>query len=157
MPFGEIITKEAFDESEIEYEEGGSTVIPAHDIGGKPQMNPIAKILQRNKKSTHTPLEILAKDCNCSVNKKHGYIKNNITGLFITPKMLFEYQGLASHGNVRCPLSNCLEPMSWDLLLYHFEDHKLSLDKVSKLFAREFYRWEYQDSKFRYLGERIEA
>ena len=120
-------------------------------------INPIARILQSSKKSTHTPLEILAKDCNCSINKKHGYIINNITGLFITPKMLFEYQGLASHGNVRCPLSNCLEPMSWDLLLYHFEDHKLSLDKVTKLFAREFHLWEQNDGQFWYRGEKIAA
>ena len=120
-------------------------------------INPIASILQRHKKSTHTPLEILVKDSNCSINKKHGYIINNATGLFITPKMLFEYQGLPSHGNVRCPLPKCLEPVSWDLLLYHFEDHELSLAKVSDLFSRNFTSWDYNDSKFRYLGEPIAA
>ena len=142
---------------EEETEEGGSVEIPSITIGRKSPINPIAKILQRNKKSNQTPLEILAKSCNCSINKKHGYIINDATGLFITPKMLFEYQGMNSAGNIRCPIDNCLEPVSYDQILYHLEDHKLSLDKVSKLFEREFHLWEQYDGGFRYLGDKIAA
>jgi len=134
-----------------------SEIIEAIDIGEKKTINPIAKILQKNKKSNQTPLEILAKSCNCSINKKHGYIINNVTGLFITPRMLFECQGMSSVGNVRCPLDNCLEPMSYDQLLYHFEDHKLSLNKVYDLFKREFHLWDFHDSAFRYQGDKIAA
>lgn len=130
-------------------------IVEAQTIGGKPQINPIAKIFQKHKKSTHTPLEILAKDCNVSINKKHGYLLDNTTGSIIKPSQLFEYNGIITTGNVRCPLSDCLEPMSWDLILWHFEDHKLNLDKVSKLFEREFHQWEQYDGGFRYQGDKI--
>ena len=156
MPLGEVCLKESFDESEIEHEEGGVTEVPAGIIGGaKPRMDPVAKILQRYKKSTNTPLECLAESNNCSINKEHGYILDNSTGLVIKPSQLFQCLNLETNSSVRCPLPDCLEPTSWDLILWHFEDHGLSFDEVSKLFARDFYSWDYQDSKFRYQGEEI--
>jgi len=152
LPPGVALEKVDYEE---ETEEGGSVEIPSITIGGKHQTNPIAKIFQKHKKSTHSPLEILAKNCNVSINKKHGYLLDNTTGNIIKPSQLFEYNGLSTTGNVRCPLPDCLEPVSWDLILWHFEDHNLSLDKVSKLFDREFHLWQQQNGSFWYLGEKI--
>ena len=132
-----------------------SEIIEAVDIGGKKTINPIAQILQKHKKSTHTPLEILAKDCNVSINKKHGYLQDNSTGSMIKPSQLFAYQGIPIAGNIRCPLPDCLEPMPYDFILWHFEDHGLSLNQVGDLFKKEFHLWEQHDGQFWYRGEKI--
>ena len=142
----------------VDYEEGtepSSVVVPAMTIDGKHQINPIAQILQTSKKSKHTPLEILAKSCNVSINKVHGYLVDNTTGSMIKPSQLFEYHGVANAGNIRCPLPDCREPMTYDFILWHFEDHKLSLGQVCDLFKRDFHLWEQHDGSFWYLGDKI--
>ena len=134
-----------------------SEIIEAVDIGSKHSINPIAKILQEHKKSNQSPLEVLAKSCNVSINKKHGYLQDNSTGHMIKPSQLFEYHGVSIAGNVRCPLPDCLKPMPYDFILWHFEDHNLSLNQVCDLWKREFHLWEQNNGQFWYLGDKIAA
>ena len=131
--------------SESEY----ATIVEATETKSK-QLNPIAAVLKGKKGSA---LECLVKACNCNLNKRHGYI-TDIAGRVIKISQLFEYYGINTTGSVRCP--KCLEPVSYDLLLFHFEDHGFKLEKIYDLFRRNFNQWSYRDSKFTYQGEDIE-
>jgi len=113
------------------------------------QLNPIAAVLQGKKGSA---LEHLVKACNCKINKKHGYILD-VAGRVIKVSQLFEYMGIITTGDVRCP--KCQEPVSYDLLFYHFDDHNFKIDFIYDLFRRNFNQWNYHDSRFTYLGEDI--
>lgn len=124
------------------------TIIEATDTGSK-QLNPIAAALKGKKGSA---LEHLVKACNCKLNKQHGYITDQ-TGNVIKISQLFQYMGIITTASVRCP--KCLEPVSYDLLFYHFDDHKFSIEKIYDLFRRNFNQWNYHDSRFTYLGEDI--
>ena len=125
------------------------TIVEATETKSK-QLNPIAAVLKGKKGSA---LECLVKACNCKLNKSHGYI-TDIAGNVIKISQLFEYLGIVTTGAVRCP--KCLEPVSYDLLLYHFEDHGFKIDKIYDLFKRNFNQWDYHNSTFTYLGSDIE-
>jgi len=157
LPISEIIEKEGYEEV-LRQEEPSEfvTIVPAKIIGSqKVVQHPIGQIFQKNKDSKLSPLSILAKSCNCSINKKHGYIMDLSSGNVIKPSQLFSYFGVNTVSAVRCPFPKCNEPISWDLLLWHFEDHKLSLKKLASLFSRYFYDWEFHDSDFWFKGEKI--
>jgi len=125
------------------------TIVPAtHQV--RKQNNPIAAALRGKKGSA---LEHLVKACNCTLNKKHGYI-TDVAGNVIKISQLFEYNGIITTGNFRCP--KCSESVSYDLLFYHFDDHKIGIEKICDLFERNFYQWEFYDMKFSYRGEDIE-
>ena len=128
------------------------TIVEAHDHSEKKQINPIAKIIKDNKKQGLTFLEILVKACNCTLNKKHGYILDNADRV-VKISQLFEYLNIVTSGGIRCP--KCLGIVSFDLLPYHFEDHNFNLNQICKLWERNFLDWQYQNSEFRYLGEKI--
>ena len=128
------------------------TIVEAHDHNEKEKINPIAKIIKDNKNKKLSFLQILIKTCNCTLNKKHQYITDP-AGRIIKISQLFECLGVITTGDVRCVI--CKEPIGWDVLPYHFEDHRLSLDKICKLFERNFTNWEYTNGQFRYLGEKI--
>lgn len=128
------------------------TIVEAHDHSEKEKINPIAKIIKDNKKQGLSFLGILVKACNCKLNKKHQYITDP-AGKVIKVSQLFDYLGVITTGPVRCVI--CREVVEYDLLPYHFEDHKLSLTKICKLWERNFTDWGYENSEFRYLGERI--
>ena len=124
------------------------TIVEATGTESK-QLNPIAAVLKGKKGSA---LDHLVKACNCKLNKRHGYI-TDMAGNVIKISQLYEYLGINTTGAVRCP--KCLEPVSYDLLFYHFEDHKMSIETVYKLFLNNFTSWEYNNSTYRYLGEPI--
>ena len=125
------------------------TIVEATETESK-QLNPIAAILEGKKGSA---LEHLVKASHCKLNKSHGYI-TDMAGNVIKISQLFEYYGINTTGAVRCP--ECLEPVSYDLLLYHFEDHGFKINKIYDLFKRNFNQWSYHDSRFTYMGEDIE-
>ena len=112
-------------------------------------INPIARVLEGKKGS---PLEHLVKSCHCTLNKKRGYI-TDVAGKIIHVSQLFQYHGYVTTGETRCP--KCKEGVSWDLILFHFEDHGLKIEKVCQLFKRNFDQWSYNDSRFSYMGEPI--
>ena len=114
------------------------------------QLNPIAAVLKGKKGSA---LECLVKASHCKLNKSHGYI-TDIAGNVIKISQLFEYHGIITTGGIRCP--KCLEPVSYDLLFYHFDDHGFKLEKIYDLFRRNFEQWSYRDSKFYWQGSVIE-
>jgi len=114
------------------------------------QLNPIAAVLKGKKGSA---LEHLVKSCNCTINKQRGYI-TDVAGNVILISQLFEWHGINTTGPVRCP--KCFEPVSWNLLLYHFDDHNMKIDKIYDVFKRNFYQWSFYDMKFTYLGSDIE-
>ena len=125
------------------------TIVEATETESK-QLNPIAAILEGKKGSA---LEHLVKASHCKLNKSHGYI-TDMAGNVIKISQLFEYYGINTTGSVRCP--KCLEPVSYDLLFYHFEDHGFKINKIYDLFKRNFNQWSYNDSRFTYMGEDIE-
>ena len=128
------------------------TIVEAHDHSEKEKINPIAKIIKANKNKKLSFLQILIKTCNCTLNKKHQYITDP-AGRIIKISQLFECLGVTTTGAVRCPI--CKEPTEYDILPYHFEDHGLSLDKICKLWERNFTEWGYTNGQFWYLGEKI--
>ena len=128
-------------------------IVESTQFGNKPKpIHVIAQIIKQNKNKKLSFLEILVKACNCTLNKKHNYILDNASRM-IKPSQLFEYLNIITAGGVRCVI--CRAVVEYDLLPYHFEDHKLSLDKICIMWERNFTDWEYQNSKFRYLGEKI--
>ena len=131
--------------SESEY----VTIVEATETESK-QLNPIAAILEGKKGSA---LDHLVRASNCKLNKRHGYI-TDMAGNVIKISQLFEYYGINTTGAVRCP--KCHEPVSYDLLFYHFDDHGFKIDKIYDLFKRNFNQWSYNDSRFTYMGEDIE-
>lgn len=148
MPISELIEKEGLEERISEF----ASIIPARDPNKHKRINPIVQIIKQNKNKKLSFLEVLVKACNCTLNKKHNYILDNASRM-IKPSQLFEYLNVITTGGVRCVI--CREAVEYDLLTYHFEDHKLSLDKICTLWERNFTDWEYQNSEFRYLGEKI--
>jgi len=129
------------------------TIVEAHDHGDQKKIqNPIAKIIKANKNKSLSFLQVLVNACNCKLNKRHGYI-TDVAGKIIKISQLFSYLGVITTGDVRCV--KCREPVSWDILPYHFNDHKLSLQKIEKLFDSNFQDFDYTDSNFWYQGEKI--
>ena len=128
------------------------TIVEAHDHSEEEKINPIAKIIKDNKNKKLSFLQILVKACNCTLNKKHQYITDP-AGRIIKTSQLFECLGVITTGVVRCVI--CKEPIEYDILPYHFEDHGLSLDKICKLWERNFTEWGYTNGQFWYLGEKI--
>ena len=124
------------------------TIVEATGTESK-YLNPIAAVLKGKKGSA---LEHLVKACNCKLNKQHGYITDQ-AGRVIKISQLFEYMGIVTTGDVRCP--KCLEPVSYDLIFYHFDDHNIKIDKIYDLFRRNFNQWNYHDSRFTRNGEDI--
>jgi len=137
-----------YEEAAMQDYEEAVTIVEAVSSESK-QINPIAAAL----KGKGTALEQLVKACNCTLNKKHGYITDT-AGRVIKISQLFEYHGITTTGNVRCP--KCFEPVSYDLLFYHFDDHKFSTEKIRNLFTRNFNQWSFYNGKFTYMGEDIE-
>ena len=131
--------------SESEY----TTIVEAIETKSK-HLNPIAAVLKGKKGSA---LECLVKACNCKLNKRHGYITDQ-AGRVIKISQLFEYMGIITTSGVRCP--ECLEPVSYDLLFYHWDDHGFKIEKIFDLFRRNFEQWSYRDSKFYWQGSVIE-
>ena len=128
-------------------------IVESTQFGNKPKpIHVIAQIIKQNKNKKLSFLEILVKACNCTLNKKHKYITDP-AGRVIKISQLFECLGVISTNAIRCII--CKEPIEYDVLPYHFEDHRLSLDKICNLFERNFTDWEYTNSQFRYLGEKI--
>ena len=127
------------------------TIVDVHE-GKEERINPIAKIIKQNKNKKLSFLDVLVKACNCKLNKKHQYITDP-AGRIIKISQLFECLGVITTGGVRCIIFK--EPIEWDILPYHFEDHDLSLDKICKLFKRNFTDWQYTNGQFWYLGEKI--
>jgi len=112
-------------------------------------VNPIARVLQGKKGSA---LEHLVKSCGCKLNKKYNYITDT-AGQVIKVSQLFAYHNVGVQGGTRCP--KCKEVVSWDLILYHFEDHKMDIKTIYKLFLNDFDQWSYFDSRFTWMGEPI--
>ena len=130
------------------------TIVERTQFGKKPKpIHPIVQAIKQNKKQGRSFLECLIRACNCTLNKKHGYILDNASRM-IKPSQLFEYLNVVTTGGVRCVI--CKEPIEWDILPYHLEDHNLSLDKICNLWERNFTEWDYQNSEFSYLGEKID-
>ena len=128
-------------------------IVESTQFGNKPKpIHVIAQIIKQNKNKKLSFLEILVKACNCTLNKKHGYILDNADRV-VKISQLFEYLNIVTTGGVRCP--KCLGTVSFDLLPYHFEDHNFNLDQICKLWERNFTDWGYQNSEFTYLGEKI--
>ena len=127
------------------------TIVDVHE-GKEERINPIAQIIKQNKNKKLSFLDLLIKACNYKLNKKHQYITDP-AGKVIKISQLFDCLGIITTGPVRCVI--CKEPIDWDILPYHFEDHRLSLDKICNLFERNFTDWGYQNSEFTYLGEKI--
>jgi len=126
------------------------TVVPSENYGDpKKTMNPIAAILKGKKGSA---LEHLVNASHCKLNKQHGYI-TDVAGNVIKISQLFEYHGIITTGAVRCP--QCFETVTYDLLFYHFDDHKFSIDKIYDLFKRNFEQWRYYDGRITYLEQDI--
>ncbi|MCH7648220.1 MAG: hypothetical protein IIA83_06410 [Thaumarchaeota archaeon] len=134
-------------------------IIPATDYGDpKNRIHPINKVLQESKSKNMTVLEILAKDSGCKINKKYSFIED-VAGRVILPSQLFESYGLLN-GNVRCTI--CKDVFDWNTIMIHLEDdfrngHKMNTSSVIRLFASEFYNYEYRNGKFQYKGEDIAA
>ena len=128
------------------------TIVEAHDHIEKEKINPIAKIIKDNKNKKLSFLQILIKTCNCTLNKKHQYITDP-AGRIIKISQLFECLGVITTGSVRC--IKCKEPVDWDVLPYHFEDHKLSLDQIYKLFLSNFQDFQYTNGHFWEAGVKI--
>ena len=149
IPAGKVVTEVVGQEKRLnEF----AVEIPARDPSKHKRINPIAQIIKANKNKKLSFLEVLVKACNCTLNSTHNYILDNASRM-IKPSQLFSYLGIVITGGVRCVI--CREVVEYDLLPYHFEDHKLSLDKICKLWERNFTDWGYENSEFRYLGERI--
>jgi len=141
-------TKTIEKEGYTENQEESVTIVDAVDNESN-QVNPIAEAL----KGKGDALELLVKACHCKLNKKHRYI-TDVAGRVIKISQLFEYFGIITTGDTRCP--KCFEPVSYDLLFYHFDDHKFTLEKIRDLFRRNFNQWSYTNGKFTYMGEDIE-
>ena len=147
MPISEVTTEHVAVRQINEF----AQEFPARDPNK--HINPIAQIIKANKNKKLSFLEVLVKACNCSLNSKHNYILDNASRM-IKPSQLFSYLGVVITGGVKCVI--CRETIEYDLLPYHFEDHKLSLDIIGKLFDRNFTEWEYRNSQLTYLGETVE-
>ena len=147
MPIGEVTTQHVAGRQINEFAEE----IPARDPNK--HINPIAQIIKANKSKSQSFLQCLIRACNCTLNKKHQYITDP-AGRIIKPSQLFEYLGVITTGGVKCVI--CRETIEYDLLPYHFADHKLSLNTICKLFDRNFQDFEYRNSEVTFLGEVVE-
>ena len=128
-------------------------IVESTQFGNKPKpIHVIAQIIKQNKNKKLSFLDLLIRVCNCKLNKKHQYITDP-AGRVIKVSQLFECLGIITTGPVRCI---CKDLTDWDILPYHFEDHRFSLDKICKLFERNFTDWQYTNGQFRYLGEKID-
>jgi len=134
-------------------------IVPATDYGDpKNRIHPINRVLQAYRGKKLSVLEILAKESGCTIVPKHNFIID-CAGRLILPGQLFEANGLVN-STVRCVI--CKNVFDFNTILAHLENdfrdgHELSTQEVIKLFAREFYNWEYRDSRFSYRGEDIEV
>ena len=123
------------------------------------QIHFINRFLSKHTKSKLSVLEIMIKDNGCKLIKPQNWILNP-GGSMIHPGQLFEAYNMLNQGHMTCVL--CNEVFTPDTILEHLQGtyekgHKLSTEKTIKLFAREFYNWDFQDNTWTYLGENIKA
>jgi len=121
-------------------------------------IHPINKVLQANKDKNLSVLQILAKDSGCTIDTKYNFIID-CAGRLILPGQLMEAYGIMN-SPVRCVI--CQDSLEWNTILAHLQDdfqngHNLNTEKTIKIFSKEFWNWEYSDSRFTYRGEGIEA
>ena len=147
---GEVVTEVVGQEKRINK---FAVEIPARVPSKHERINQISQIIKANKDKKITFLQVLVNACHCTLNKKHNYILDNASRM-IKPSQLFEYLGVVITGGVRCII--CKEPIEYDILPYHLEDHKLSLDNISKLFEMNFQDFNFTNNQFYYLGEKID-
>jgi len=154
-----IIKKEGYTETD-EVEESFVEEIPSQYYGDpKKQIHFINRFLSKHAKSKQSVLELMSKDNGCKIIKPQNWIMNP-AGSLIHPGQLFEAYNVSNSSGVRCVI--CKDVLDWNTILEHLQGsynkgHKLSTEKTIKLFAREFYNWNYRDSKFTYRGEDIKA
>ena len=125
-------------------------------------IHPINLLLQKNKKSSLSLIQILAKDNNMSIDKKFNIIYSNATHTQVLPGQLLACYGILPTGLMMCPI--CTDSIEVNDLIYHLTDswregHSLSLPRVLKLFAMNFWEWTYHANitpPWSYLGEKIE-
>ena len=136
------------------------TISPSVDMGDpKNKIHFINRFLSKHTKSKLSVLEIMARDNGCKIIPKHNFIID-CAGRMILPGQLFESYNILNTDGLRCVI--CKNVLDWNTILAHLQGnfqhgHNLSTHDTIKLFGREFYSWDYRNSKFSYRGEDIEA
>ena len=121
------------------------------------QIHFINRFLSKHTKSKLSVLEIMIKDNGCKLIKPQNWIFSP-SGSMIHPGQLFEAYNMLNQGHLRCVI--CNEIFSLDTILEHLQGtyekgHKLSTEKTIKLFAREFYNWDFHNNTWTHNAEDV--
>ena len=140
--------------------ESFTEIVPSMNMGDpEKQIHFINRFLAKHIKSKLSVLEIMIKDNGCKLVKPQNWIFSP-SGSMIHPGQLFEAYNMLNQGHLRCVM--CNEVFDLNTILEHLQGtyekgHKLSTEKTIKLFAREFYNWDFRNNIWTYKGEDIKV
>ena len=140
--------------------ESSMEIVPSMDMGDSAnKIHFINRFLSKHTKSKQSIIELMAKDNGCKIIQPQNWIMSP-SGSLIHPGQLFEAYNMSPQGHLRCVL--CNEVFDLNTILEHMQGtyekgHKLSTEKTIKLFAREFYNWDFRNNIWTYKGEDIKV